>query len=131
MALAQEAPHVVPFTDIPPFMQRGPQGDRSGFVVEPSEMIGAEIGVPINNLEVDGSRGFVGAQASGDAHMIAGISQLPALRATNVFSNPVALDVLLPAIQAERKDSLPTASCGDSGLAPCRPQQGRMIWAQS
>ena len=96
---------MVPFTAVPPFMQISPEGERTGFIVELSELIGAEIGVPITYLDVDGSTGFVAAQASGEAQMIAGILQLPPLRGTSVFSDEVARDVLLPAILAERKDT--------------------------
>ncbi|MEM8802999.1 MAG: transporter substrate-binding domain-containing protein [Pseudomonadota bacterium] len=101
-SVAQEKPLAVPFTLAPPFMQLGPQGERTGFVVELSELIGAEIGVPITYVDVQDSSGFVAAQASGETQMIAGILQLPPLLETNVFSIEVARDVLLPAVLSER-----------------------------
>ena len=94
-------PLVVPFTSIPPFMEVNTIGERSGFIVELSELIGAEIGVPIEYLEVANSREFVSAQVSGQTHMIAGILQLPPLMDTNAFSDQVALDELRPAVLAE------------------------------
>jgi len=63
---AQDTPEplVVPFASIPPFGLRDHNGDRSGFIVDLAEMIGSEIGVPIDFVDVVDSTQFVAAAAT-------------------------------------------------------------------
>ena len=94
---AQEArndPLVVSFVPIPPFAEFDANGARTGFLIELARMIGSEIGVPIELLDVANSKEFVEAQVSGRTQMIAGVARLPALEDTNVFSAPLATELL-------------------------------------
>ncbi|WP_227270788.1 transporter substrate-binding domain-containing protein [Roseobacter weihaiensis] len=95
-------PLVVSFLPIPPFAENGPDGERAGFLVDLAGLIGSEIGIPIEYLDVRTSQEFVEAQASGKSDMIAGVAALPALVASNVFSEPVATERLRFSVLEER-----------------------------
>lgn len=103
-ALAQTQkpePLIVPFntvTPLLPFVFVNKAGERSGFFVDLAEMIGAEIGVPISYLDVSTPQEFLGAQSTGRTQLIAGIVQLPAIKGTSIFSDPVAIEHVRPAI---------------------------------
>jgi len=103
---AQDTPEplVVPFASIPPFGLRDHNGDRSGFIVDLAEMIGSEIGVPIDFVDVVDSTQFVAAQASGQSNFLPGILPLSELVETNVFSDQVAIDEL-PVVQRLAKEA--------------------------
>ena len=99
-----DKPLVVPFFPVSPFAEYGPDGERTGFLIELARLIGEEIGVPIAYLDVESSREFVEAQISGEAEMVAGIVRLPPLVATNVFSTPVATEQLRLSVLVERTE---------------------------
>jgi len=114
---AQDTPEplVVPFASIPPFGLRDHNGDRSGFIVDLAEMIGSEIGVPIDFVDVVDSTQFVAAQASGQSNFLPGILPLSELVETNVFSDQVAIDELRPAVLTKN-----LASAKEQGLVDLR-----------
>ncbi|WP_436397658.1 transporter substrate-binding domain-containing protein [Roseobacter sp. S98] len=95
------APLVVPFLQIPPFSYRDSDGERAGFFVSFARQISAEIGVPIEYLDVPDSNAFTQAQISGESQLIPGILQLAPIAATSVFSDVVAVDQLRPAVRAD------------------------------
>lgn len=99
MGWAQSAePLIMPVSDVPPFTFQDESGTYTGFMVDLAQMIGEEIGVPIEFLEVSGGREFIEAQATGRTQMIAGVIALPELADTNVISDTVSTESLLPAI---------------------------------
>lgn len=123
---AQEppAPLTVPFTNIPPFSFLSPDGERSGFSVELSEMIGAEIGVPIGYRPVSAVEELVAGQATGQTQMIAGILQLPPLTGSNVFSSPVATDTLKPTILSQNRADFARNGLTNRRIAVVPPASG-------
>jgi signal transduction histidine kinase len=121
---AEPEPLVVPFTSIPPFMQIDADGERSGFIVDLSELIGSEIGVPVEYLEVANSREFVAAQVSGNAQLIAGILKLPPLAQSNVFSQTVASDALRPAVLERNRELFQTGEIAGRRIAVVPPALG-------
>ncbi len=96
------APLVISFVPIPPFAQFGPNGERTGFLVELAELISTEIGVPIEYLDVPDTEAFVQSQISGETQMIAGVAKIPPLRGANLFSNAVATESLRPIVLETR-----------------------------
>ena len=120
---AQE-PLIVPFTSIPPFMEQGVNGERAGFIVELSEMIGAEIGLPIDYLDVGNSQQFVAAQVAGQTHMIAGILKLPPLVSTNVFSDFVVSEALRPAVLVDNLAELEAVGLAGRRIGIVPPAAG-------
>lgn len=88
------SPLVVSFIPISPFAFETETGEKTGFLIELARAIGAEIGVEVVLRDVVDSRAFVALQAGGDTQMIAGVARLPPLQATNVFSDPVAVETL-------------------------------------
>jgi ABC-type amino acid transport substrate-binding protein len=97
-------PLVVPFARFPPFLFFDENGLRSGFMVDLAQIIGTEIGVAIDYLDVLNAREWVAAQAAGRTHMIPGVLELPPLAANNVFSGEVAADVLRLAVLASGQE---------------------------
>lgn len=120
----EDAPLVVPFAQFPPFLFLDEGGQRSGFMVDLAEMIGAEIGVPIDYFDVANAGEWIGAQASGQAQLIPGVLKLPLLQATNVFSNDVAADVLRPAVRADDQDLIASGVLKDRRIAIVPPAVG-------
>ncbi|MEO1689311.1 MAG: transporter substrate-binding domain-containing protein, partial [Pseudomonadota bacterium] len=100
-----QAPLIVGYTYLPPFMYRYADGARGGFAVELAEMLGAEIGVEVRYLETGSVRDAVAAQVSGDSHMIAGIARLAQLEGVNVFSAPVGAEPLRLIVRAGDEDA--------------------------
>ena len=121
---SQPAALVVPVTDVPPFAFTDRQGERAGFLVTFARLIGEEIGVPIEFLEVANSRELVGAQASGRSNFIPGILKLPPLTATNVFSEEVAIDSLRPAVLETRSDLIQAGVLKGQRIAIVPPAAG-------
>jgi len=126
-ARAQDAapePLVVPFASFPPFLFLDEDGDRAGFMVDLAELIGAEIGVPIQYLDVADAPAWVAAQAAGQSHMIPGVVALPALAQTNVFSHEVASDALRPTVLRTNEDLLASGTLEDRRVGVVPPAVG-------
>ncbi|MGB0661902.1 MAG: transporter substrate-binding domain-containing protein [Mangrovicoccus sp.] len=98
----QADPLIVSFAPFPPFAQYGDNGEREGFLIDLAHMIGDEIGLPIQIRDVANTQEFVRAQIDGSSTMIAGIAKLPTLEQSNVFSDPVATDLLRLTVLAGR-----------------------------
>ena len=124
VAQTDEPPLVVPFAPIPPFMYRAPDGARTGFMVELSEMIGAEIGVEIDYLDLDDAPAVVAAQASGQSQMIAGLVQLPFLTQTNLYAAEVAREELRIAVLESRRTELANGPMAGLRIAVLEPVVG-------
>lgn len=118
------APLVVPFAQFPPFLFLDENGQRTGFIAELAELLGAEIGVPIDYLEVEGAREWVAAQAAGDAQFIPGVLRIPGLQATNVFSNEIAEDILRPAVLASNEELISAGVLEGQRVAVVPPAVG-------
>ncbi len=115
---------VVPFAQFPPFLFIDKDGERTGFMRDLAELIGQEIGVPIEYLDVANAREWVEAQASGRSQLIPGVLQLPPLEGSNVFSEVVATDVLLPAVLAENDDLIESGILSGNRIAIVPPALG-------
>lgn len=89
-----QAPIIVPFSPVPPFMYLDAEGNRSGFFVALAESLAREMDLPITFLETQDVKTLVAAQNAGRAHMVAGIVRLPSMVDAHVFSDPVASDQL-------------------------------------
>ena len=85
-------PIVVPFFVLPPFMELDSDGNRTGFFIDLARQIGAEIQVPLEFVDVGSIEAAIKAQISGRTTMVAGITSLPALELTSLFSDAVATD---------------------------------------
>ncbi|UWQ62169.1 transporter substrate-binding domain-containing protein [Leisingera caerulea] len=105
---AQETggPLTAAFVPVPPFAQQGPDGARSGFLIELTELIGAETGIAIRYLDLKTSREFIRRQIDGGTQIIAGVARLPPLEASNVFSSPVASETLRLTVLSRRAAAL-------------------------
>lgn len=117
-------PLVVPFAQFPPFLYLDEDGQRTGFIVDLAELIGAEIGVSIGYLDVANAREWVAAQASGRSQLIPGILKLPPLAESNVFSDEVAADVLRPAVLANDQEMLASDELVGARIAVVPPAVG-------
>lgn len=118
------APLVVPFAQFPPFLFFDDDGQRTGFIVDLAEMLGSEINVPIEYLDVANSRDWIAAQASGQSQLIPGVLKLPPLEATNRFSVEVAADVLRPAVLASDHELIASETLTDKRVAVVPPAVG-------
>lgn len=99
---AETRPLVVSFVPAPPFAQYGQDGSREGFFIELAELIGEELGIPIEFLDARTSQEFIQAQADGRADMMAGVAPLPELAGTNVFSEVLATEFMRYTTLSER-----------------------------
>ena len=117
-------PLVVPFASFPPFQYLNEDGQRSGFMVDLAELIGAEIGVPIAYLDVPNARAWVAAQVRGDTQLLPGVVQLPPLGSTNVYSTRVATDVLRPAVQVNNDALIASGVLSGQRVGVVPPSEG-------
>lgn len=101
---ASDAPLVSGYVNVPVFGFEDANGETTGFLVELSRMLGAELGLPIEFREAANSAEFVQAQIAGRSDIIAGIGDLPGLRATNALSDPVATETLHPVVLTENAE---------------------------
>ncbi|MEO1613150.1 MAG: transporter substrate-binding domain-containing protein [Pseudomonadota bacterium] len=118
------SPLVVPFAQFPPFLFLDEDGDRTGFIVDLAEMLGSEIAVPIEYLDVPNAREGVAAQASGGSQLLPGVLKLPQLRATSLFSREVAADVLRPAVLASNAELIELGMLNGKRVAVVPPVIG-------
>ena len=118
------SPLVVPFAQFPPFLFLDEDGERTGFIVDLAEMLGSEIDVPIEYLDVPNAREWVAAQASGACQLLPGVLNLPPLRATSLFSREVAADVLRPAVLANNAELIASGSLNGNRVAVVPPSIG-------
>ena len=117
-------PLVVPFAQFPPFLYFNEEGQRTGFIVDLAELIGKEIGVSIDYLDVSNAREWVAAQASGGSQLIPGVLKLPPLADSNVFSDEVAADTLRPAVLSSNQKILTSSSLSGFRIAVVPPAVG-------
>ncbi|MEL7380057.1 MAG: transporter substrate-binding domain-containing protein [Pseudomonadota bacterium] len=117
-------PLVAAVLDVPPFSFRDENGAFSGFIVDLAVMIGDEIGIPIEFLEVSDAQEFIQAQASGRTQIIAGVVVLPDLAPTNMFSDTIVTEQLLPAVLFDEGAPLTSAGIIDQRLAIAPPALG-------
>ncbi len=117
-------PLVVPFFPAPPFSEYAADGTRSGFSIELARLIGEEVGVDIELLDVPNTPAFVEALASGEAQLFPGIAQLPVLSDSNVFSDVVVTDTLRFVVLEDRVETFEGGQVVDRRLGIVPPALG-------
>ena len=110
-------PLTIPFTNSPPFMYLDADGNRTGFFVELSELLAAELNTSIQYRPFDSIQEAVGAQMRGQTDMIAGIAALPFFEAENLFSAPVAQDRIRITIRRDRETEFDAESITGKRIA--------------
>lgn len=119
-----EEPLVVPFFPTPPFAQFDADGQRSGFSVDLAKMIGQEIGVPIEFLDVPDTPSFIDAMVTGKVQMFPGIGKLPVLVSDSSFSETVVTDTLRFVVLEDNAEDLTAQGVNEKRLGIVPPALG-------
>ncbi|WP_168161449.1 substrate-binding periplasmic protein, partial [Oceanicola sp. S124] len=81
---------VVPWSPVTGLYELRDDGELTGYFAELARAVAAQAGLSLRFERKEGISGYFAALASGEADMLAGVVELPALGADVVYSDPVA-----------------------------------------
>lgn len=88
-AMAERPAVIVGWTPMPGLMQEAADGSKTGFMLELAQLIAAQAHLRLRFVRYETVPELLAAQAEGQSEMLAGIADLPSLRASSHFSRSV------------------------------------------